>query len=55
MKKSAVSHQANGLANADGMPMADLAVIEQASSAKLKLNLRIAKGLWYNIAAMEKM
>ena len=44
MKKNAVSPQANGLAATDGMPMADLAVIEQASADVIRSRIFTIRG-----------
>ena len=45
MKKNAVSSQANGFAATDGMPMADLAVIEQASADVIRSRIFTIRGV----------
>ena len=45
MKKNAVSPQANGRAATDGMPMADLAVIEQASADVIRSRIFTIRGV----------
>ena len=45
MKKSTVPPQANCLATADGMPMADLAVIEQASADVIRSRIFTIRGV----------
>ena len=45
MKKNAVSSQANGFAATDGMPMADLAVIEQASADVIRSRILTIRGV----------
>ena len=45
MKKNAVSPLANGLAATDGMPMADLAVIEQASADVIRSRILTIRGV----------
>ena len=50
MKKNAVSSQANGLAATDGMPMADLAVIEQASADVIRSRIFTIRGVQVMLA-----